>query len=86
MKMLDKALFLVTAGNTLQRLEQFGLLNAMKTVMLGDRLFNRTKHSDFVVFDGMSKKLPSREANWHKHLATAYAKGKTLFTTTEEIS
>ena len=86
MKMLDKALFLVTAGNTLQRLEEFGLLNAMKTVMLGDRLFNRAKHSDFVVFDGMSKKLPSRETNWNKHLATAYAKGKTLFTTTEEIS
>lgn len=83
MKMLDKALFLVTAGNTLQRLEEFGLLNAMKTVMLGDRLFNRTKHSDFVVFDGMSKKLPSREANWHKHLATAYEKGKTLFATND---
>lgn len=83
MKMLNKALFLVTAGNTLQRLEQFGLLNAMKKVMLGDRLFNRVKHSDFVVFDGMSKKLPSREANWDKNLATAYEKGKTLFTTND---
>lgn len=83
MKMLDKALFLVTAGNTLQRLEQFGLLNAMKTVMLGDRLFNRVKHSDFVVFDGMSKKLPSREANWDKNIATAYEKGKTLFATND---
>lgn len=83
MKMLNKALFLVTAGNTLQRLEQFGLLNAMKKVMLGDRLFNRVKNSDFVVFDGMTKKLPSREANWDKNLASAYEKGKTLFATND---
>ena len=72
--------------NYVQRLEQFGLLNAMKKVMLGDRLFNRAKHFEFVVFDGMSKKLPSRETNWNKHLATAYEKGKTIFATTEEIS
>ena len=79
MKTLDKALFLVTAGNTRERLEKFGLLNSMKKVMLGDRLFNRVQASDFVVFDGMTKKLDSRLANWDANLRTAYEKGRTLF-------
>lgn len=79
MKTLDKALFLVTAGNTRERLEKFGLLDSMKKVMLGDRLFNRVQASDFVVFDGMTKKLDSRLANWDANLRTAYEKGRTLF-------
>ena len=36
MKTLDKALFLVTAGNKMERLVQFGLLDSMKKVMLGE--------------------------------------------------
>ena len=79
MKTLDKALFLVTAGNKMERLVQFGLLESMKKVMLGDRLFNRVRTSDFVVFDGMTKKLESRQEPWDTNLQTAYEKGRDLF-------
>ena len=79
MKTLDRALFLVTAGNKMERLVQFGLLDSMKKVMLGDRLFNRVRTSDFVVFDGMTKKLESRLENWDANLQTAYEKGRYLF-------
>lgn len=79
MKVLDKALFLVTAGNTKERLVNFGLLDSMKKVMIGDRFFGRAKESDFVVFPGMSRELDSREQNFEKNLATAYEKGKNLF-------
>ena len=79
MKTLDRALFLVTAGNRMERLVQFGLLDSMKKVMLGDRLFNRVRTSDFVVFDGMTKKLESRLEHWDTNLQTAYEKGRDLF-------
>lgn len=79
MKTLDKALFLVTAGNRMERLVQFGLLDSMRKVMLGDRLFNRVRTSDFVVFDGMTKKLESRLEHWDTNLQTAYEKGRDLF-------
>lgn len=79
MKTLDRALFLVTAGNKMERLVQFGLLDSMKKVMLGDRLFNRVRTSDFVVFDGMTKKLESRLEHWDTNLQTAYEKGRELF-------
>ncbi len=79
MKVLDKALFLVTAGNTMERLEKFGLLDSMKKVMIGDRIFDRAKKSDFVIFPGMSRALASREEGWGKNLKAAYEKGANLF-------
>ena len=79
MKVLDKALVLCTAGNETEKLERFGLLDAMKKVMLHDRLFNRAAQSDFVVFGGMSKGNSTRDRNWNQNLNIAYQKGKTLF-------
>ena len=79
MKMLDKGLVLCSAGNPLERLEQFGLLDSMKKVMFGDRLFNRVKESEFIVFDSTSRENPLREQNWDKNLDVAYEKGRTLF-------
>ena len=79
MKMLDKGLVLCSAGNPLERLEQFGLLDSMKKVMFGDRLFNRVKEAEFIVFDSTSRENPLREQNWDKNLAVAYEKGRTLF-------
>ena len=84
MKTLDKALILCTAGNTMERLEQFGLLDSMKKVMFGDRFFNRIRKQEFVVFDGMTRELKQREQNWEQNLATAYEKGRTLFEEREE--
>ena len=69
----------ITAGKMNDRLEQFGLLYSMKKVMVGDRLFKRVKDTDFIVFDGMSKALESRLANWDKYLDIAYRKGYELF-------
>ena len=79
MKMLEKGLILCSAGNPLERLEQFGLLESMKKVMLGDRLFNRVKEAEFIVFDSTSRENPLREQNWDKNLEKAYEKGRTLF-------
>lgn len=79
MKVVDKALFLCTAGNKKERLEKFGHLDAMKKVMLGDRLFDRIANTDFVVFDDMSREFESRTLNWDKNLKIAYSKGKSLF-------
>ena len=84
MKTLDKALILCTAGNTKERLEQFGLLDSMKKVMFGDRFFNRIRKQEFIVFDGMTRELEQREQNWEQNLATAYEKGRTLFDDREE--
>lgn len=79
MKMLDKALIMCSAGNPIDRLEQFGLLNSMKKVMFGDRLFNRAKKTEFVVFDSTSRENELREKRWDKNLEKAYEKGKNLF-------
>ncbi|QTE70504.1 NAD(P)H-dependent oxidoreductase [Clostridiales bacterium FE2011] len=84
MKTLDKALILCTAGNTMERLEKFGLLDSMKKVMFGDRFFNRIRKQEFVVFDGMTRELAQREQNWEQNLAEAYEKGRTLFDDREE--
>ena len=39
----------------------------------------KVKKSDFIVFDGMSRELESRTANWEKHLQEAYNQGKKFF-------
>jgi NAD(P)H dehydrogenase (quinone) len=80
MKTLEKGLILCSAGNPLERLEQFGILDSMKKVMLGDRLFGRVKQAEFVVFGNTSRENELREKNWDRNLETAYEKGKTLFT------
>lgn len=79
MKMLEKGLILCSAGNPLDRLEEFGLLDSMKKVMLGDRLFNRVKQADFIVFDSTSRENKLREKNLDENLKKAYEIGKTLF-------
>lgn len=79
MKLLDKAIILCSAGNPVERLRQFGLLDSMKRVMFGDRLFGRVKQTEFVVFDNTSRENKLREKNWDANLQKAYEKGKTLF-------
>ncbi|MBO4346449.1 MAG: NAD(P)H-dependent oxidoreductase, partial [Lachnospiraceae bacterium] len=84
MKMLEKGIILCSAGNPADRLEKLGLLGCMKKVMFGDRLFNRVKETEFVLFDSTSRENTSREANWDLNLKKAYEKGKTLFTETKK--
>ena len=84
MKTLEKGMILCSAGNSLDRLEQFGLLNSMKKVMFGDRLINRVKQTEFVVFDSTSRENELRTKNWDANLKKAYDKGKNLFATTQD--
>ena len=79
MKTLEKGLILCSAGNPRERLEEFGILDSMKKVMLGDRLFGRVKQAEFVVFDNTSRENELREKNREHHLRTAYEKGKNHF-------
>ena len=79
MKMMEKAMILVSAGNPIERLESFGLLDSMKKVMFGDRLVERAKKTEFVVFDSTSRENPLREANWDSNLEKAYEKGLNFF-------
>ncbi len=76
MKVLDKALILCSAGNPIERLEENGLLDSMKRVMLGDRLFGRAKQMEFIVFDNTSRENELREKNWDANLQKAYEIGK----------
>ena len=84
MKLLDKGLIMCSAGNPMERLEKFGLLNSMKKVMFGDRLINRVKKTEFVVFENTSREKPERESFWDENLTKAYELGKTLFDKKEE--
>ena len=76
MKVLDKALILCSAGNPIKRLEELGLLDSMKKVMLGDRLFGRAKQMEFIVFDNTSRENKLRKKNWDTNLQKAYEIGK----------
>ncbi len=77
MKTLDKALFLVSAGKSQSTLAQTGELNAMRTVMLGDRIRDRAKQKEMIVFDGMSHWDENhRQANMQNSLKTIYQMGK----------
>ena len=84
MKVLDKALIMCSAGNPIERLEEYGLLDSMKRVMLGDRLFGRAKQMEFIDFDNTSRENELREKNWDANLQKAYEIGKGLFTKEKE--
>lgn len=55
MKILDKALFLVTMGGSLKDEIRANQLQAMKTVMIGDRINKRAKQCEMIVFDEMTR-------------------------------
>ena len=77
MKTPDKGLMLCVTGHTLPHLSQYGHLDAMKTVMLGDRLFDRVKEKEMIVLDGMARgDGGGREARWDAHVQTAFEAGK----------
>ena len=78
MKTLEKGLILCSAGNPRERLEEFGILESMKKVMLGDRLFGRVRQAEFVVFDNTSRENELRDRNWDQNLKAAYERGKNL--------
>ena len=78
MKTLEKGLVLCVAGNTLEYFEKTGLGEAMKKVMLEDRLFDRVKQKEMIILDAASRELTERELNRAKHLARAFEAGRGL--------
>lgn len=65
MKIIDKAVFLMTMGGCLKDEIRQRELEAMKTIMIGDRLKGRVRNAEFYVFDEMTRGYGSvkREEN-----------------------
>ena len=78
MKQLEKALVLVSAGNTSEYFESTGIGAAMKKVTLDDRLFDRVKYKEMIIFDATSRELKERTTNCDKHLKKAFDLGAGL--------
>ena len=77
MKILDKALFIACAGKSIESLVETGELQAMETVMLGDRIRGRAKEKQMVVYDNITHWNEAiREQNAPKHIEAAYHLGK----------
>lgn len=55
MKVLEKAIFLITMGGSLTDEVRRSQLEAMKTVMVGDRIRNRAKACEVIAFDQMTR-------------------------------
>jgi len=76
MKILKKALFMVSAGKTLESLEETGESNAMRIVMLGDRIRNRALEKEMIIFDGTTHwDEAQRNQQIAGHLLNAYKAG-----------
>jgi len=76
MKTLEKGLVLCVAGNTLEYFEKTGLGDAMRKVMLEDRLFDRVKRKEMIILDATSRELAERELNRARHLQRAFQAGR----------
>lgn len=76
MKQLDKVLMLVTMGGDLNEEIRQQQVEAMKVVMLGDRINDRAKEKSMIVFDRMSRDYPKRDINFSENLNRAYQLGK----------
>jgi NAD(P)H dehydrogenase (quinone) len=79
MKTLARGLFICVAGNNMPYFEKTGLLDAMKKVMLDDRLADRVKAKDMIVLDSTSRELPERKTKWDEHLQRAFEAGRSMF-------
>jgi len=75
MKQLEKGLVLCSAGNTMEYFKQTGILGALEKVMLEDRLCDRVKKRELLIFDGTSREKPLREQNRERHLKSAFLAG-----------
>ena len=80
MKMLDKALFMITMGGSLEDEIRQKQVEAMKTVMIGDRMNNRVKKCKMIVFDRMTRINggADRDARMKAFLQQAYNAGRMM--------
>lgn len=76
MKVLEKALVIACAGKSRQSLIETGEKQAMETVMLGDRIRNRARQKEMVIFDNIKHwNEELRKNTMPMHLAEAYKLG-----------
>ena len=75
MKLLEKGLVLCVAGNTIEYFERTGIGEAIKKTNLDDRLFDRVKSRELIIFEATSRELPERELFREKHLKRAFNAG-----------
>ncbi len=81
MKPLQKALFLITMGGSLTEEIRLQQLEAMKTVMLGDRINWRAASSEMIAFDEITRGYGNdgrRAENSAKFLRQAYQAGQEI--------
>ena len=81
MKILDKALFLVTMGGSMKDSVRIEQVEAMKTVMIGDRIHDRAKSSEMIIFDEMTRGYgndENRDERIKRFTKQAYQIGLTL--------
>jgi len=76
MKTLKKALFLVTMGGDSKEILRKQQIEAMKEVMIGDRISSRALESKFVIYDRMSRDYLERKQKMPEYLKDAYLRGK----------
>ena len=76
MKQLDKVLMLVTMGGYLNEPIRQAEVEAMKVIMFENRIGNRSKEKEMVVFDRMSRDYVNRSNNFNNNLKRAYCLGK----------
>jgi NAD(P)H dehydrogenase (quinone) len=78
MKQLEKGLVICAAGNSMEYFHRTGLLEAMRKVMLEDRLFDRVRAKEMLVLEETSRETPAREANWEGHLQRVFDAARAL--------
>lgn len=76
MKILKKALIIAVAGKSIKSLIDTGEERAMRTVMLGDRIRNRSLEKDMVILDCITHDNEElRERKMNEHLKRVYFLG-----------
>ncbi|BBF42387.1 NAD(P)H oxidoreductase YRKL [Lachnospiraceae bacterium KM106-2] len=76
MKTLKKVFMIAVAGKTQQALDETGEAQAMRTVMLGDRIRDRAIDKEMVLLDGITHwEEELRNSKMKEHLKTAYQLG-----------
>ena len=82
MNVLEKAIFLITMGGTLTDEVRRSQLEAMTTVMVGDRIRNRAKSCEVIAFDQMTRGYgndKNRDERIEKFSIKAFELAKALF-------
>lgn len=76
MKVLKKVLFLVTMGGDALQAVRKRQIEAMKEVMINDRIADRAHDVEFVIYDRMSRGYEIRQQKYNHYLRDAYLRGK----------